>query len=151
VWDVTQSEREEAANTLLNCIDAVFKQLKLREPAAHPWIGNMLGTEHLRQLGTSVFIQITRWGSGPPAGVIPASAPAAQGTLPTPKTASDTSKAPAKRPRASAGPAHVIHQEGQWYVVCPACGEEKPWHLPKPPWKNAVCIDCYKAGVSHER
>jgi len=137
---MTESERDEAANTLLNCIAAVFKQLKSRDAAAHPWIGAMLATEHLRQLGTSVFIQLTRWGSGPPAAASHGSAPAAQKTLPTPKTASDTSKAPAKRPRASSAAA------GRGSFVCPACQETKTWKMDWGPFPNSVCIDCYKAG-----
>src|SRR3990170_3394868 len=63
---MTESERDEAANTLISCIAAVFKQLKSRDPAAYPWVGNMLGTEHIRQLGTSVFIQLNRRGDGSP-------------------------------------------------------------------------------------
>jgi len=134
---VTESERDDAANTLLNCIAAVFKQMKSRDAAAHPWIGAMLATEHLRQLGTSVFIQLNRRGDG---SSVPRSAPAAPQSTLAPKTASDTSKAPAKRPRASSAAA------GRSSFVCPACQETKTWKMDWGPFPNSVCIDCYKAG-----
>jgi len=108
---MTEAERDEAANTLISCIAAVFKQLKSRDPAAHPWVGNMLGTEHIRQLGTSVFIQLNRRGDPP----LPVLVPAAQ-------TALDTSKPVRKRPRAPVGPT----------IVCPGCGETKPWRMSWP-------------------
>jgi len=139
VWDVTQSEREEAANTLLNCIDAVFKQMKLRDPAAHPWIGVMkLDAESLRVLGTSVFIQLNRRGEG--VSHPPQDAPAAPQSRPDGKTASDTSKPVRTRPKAPAGPAKP------GLFVCPACGETKTWAMDWGPFPNSVCIDCYKAG-----
>jgi len=143
---VTESERDEAANTLLNCIAAVFKQAKSRDPAAHPWIGAMLATEHLRQLGTSVFIQLTRWGSGPPAAASHGSAPAApQARLDTPRT-QNTAKAPAKQPAKRAAPARSGPADG-YAFTCPACGEDKRWMMDWAPIPGkSVCVDCYKAG-----
>ena len=143
---MTESERDEAANTLINCVAAVFKQLKSRDPAAHPWVGNMLGTEHLRQMGTSVFIQITRRGIDPPAAASHGSAPAAQ-------TALDTAKATAKRPGARVAPAKRIPTAGEPFVldkgdsfICPQCDKAKVWRMDWPGNPKSVCIDCYKAG-----
>jgi len=144
---MTESERDEAANTLINSIAAVFKQLKSRDPAAHPWVGNMLATEHLRQMGTSVFIQITRRGIDPPAAASHGSAPAAQ-------TALDTAKATAKRPGARTAPAKRIPTAGEPFVldkgdsfICPECGKAKVWRMDWPGNPKSVCIDCYKAGL----
>ena len=126
---MTESDRDEAANTLISCIAAVFKQLKARDPAAYPWVGNMLGTEHIRQMGTSVFIHLNdRRGDGSPSNPSFV-APAAQ-------TALDTSKPVRKRPRALTGPT----------IECPGCGETKPWRMSWPAGPMSVCIDCYKAG-----
>ena len=143
---MTESERDEQANTLINCVAAVFKQLKSRDPAAHPWVGNMLATEHLRQMGTSVFIQITRRGIDPPAAASHGSAPAAQ-------TALDTAKATAKRPGARAAPAKRIPTAGEPFVldkgdsfICPQCDKAKVWRMDWPGNPKSVCIDCYKAG-----
>jgi len=149
---MTQSEREEAANTLLNCIDAVFKQMKTRDAAAHPWIGNMLGTEHLRQLGTSVYIQLNRRGEGvshPPQDAPAAHPELQQGVLlglAAAKTGQNTSKPVRTRPKASAGPAKASPEPGVTMFTCPACGLLKAWHMTRDRWPNAVCIDCYKAG-----
>jgi len=149
VVPMTQSERDEAAITLINCVAAVYKQLKMWNPEGNPWVGNMLGTEHLRQLGTSVFIQLNRRGTDPPARVIPASAPAAQGTL-GPREgdegASDTPKPVRTRPRASAGPRKSNPEPGVTMFTCPACGLLKTWHMTRERWPNAVCLDCYNAG-----
>jgi len=137
---MTESERDEAANTLLNCIAAVFKQAKSRDPAAHPWIGAMLATEHLRQLGTSVFIQLTRRDGFSPHPKESSNVPAAsQGRLDA-KTAKDTSKPTKRVPRASSAAA------GRGSFVCPACQETKTWAMDWGPFPNSVCVDCYKAG-----
>ena len=143
---MTAPDLDEAANTLLACIAAVFKQLKSRDPAAHPWVGAMLATEHLRQMGTSVFIQITRRGIDPPAAASHGSAPAAQ-------TALDTAKATAKRPGARTAPAKRIPTAGEPFVldkgdsfICPQCDKAKVWRMDWPGNPKSVCIDCYKAG-----
>ena len=144
---MTESERDEAANTLINSIASVFKQLKSRDPAAHPWIGAMMATEHLRDLGIEVYkticIQLNRRDGHTPPSAVPASLPA--------QTALDTAKAPAKRPRAPAAPAKASPVEGQPFVldkgdsfICPQCDKAKVWRMDWPGNPKSVCIDCYK-------
>ena len=153
---MTESERDEQANTLINCVAAVFKQLKSRDPAAHPWVGNMLATEHLRQMGTSVFIQITRRGIDPPAAVSShGSVPAAQRALTAQEkgqldeaTRNPRAKQP-RDPRAPMAPAKAKPFEinkGDAFV-CPECNKAKVWRMDWPATPSSVCIDCYKAGL----
>ena len=146
---MTESERDEAANTLINCVAAVFKQLKSRDPAAHPWVGNMLATEHLRQMGTTVFIQLNRRGMDPPAAASHGSAPAAQQGLGDDRTGDSSAKAPAKRPKASTAPTKASPLEinkGDAFI-CPQCDKAKVWRMDWPGNPSSVCIDCYKAGL----
>lgn len=59
---MTEHDRDLEAEDLIGCIRAAFRQLKSLDPVGNPWAGNMLGTENIRQLGTSIYIQLNRRG-----------------------------------------------------------------------------------------
>ena len=144
---MTESERDEAANTLINCVNAVVKQMVSRDPQTHIWVKAALNNvDVVVRMGTTVFIQLTRRGIDPPAAASHGSAPAAQ-------TALDTAKATAKRPGARTAPAKRIPTAGEPFVldkgdsfICPQCDKAKVWRMDWPGNPSSVCIDCYKAG-----
>lgn len=155
----SDSERIAVAQELAQCVSAAYRALKALAPDAHPWAGNMLGTEHLQKLGTTVFLTLNRWGIDPPRAPpsVGAQAPAA----PKAKEDGDAAREARKQSTASLGPARGDPVEGwtfgasrttkggrlQWYSgVCRTDGKPA-WTFYEPDEGTDgehQCLSCFK-------
>jgi hypothetical protein len=142
---MTEHDYDLAMEEWLRAARAVFRGLKNQDPQAHPWIGNMLGTEHLRTIATGLVIQVTRRGDW---------APPARDSAPAALTPATTTKAQREASTASGGPARgdpVDTTAERETFVCAKYKKVKYWEprgsaKGKAPWPGATCFECYKAG-----
>ena len=161
----SQQDRVNEAQELVQCIAEAFRALKALTPDGNPWAGNMLATEHIRQLGTSIYIQLTRrreWGSSPPpvATAAPGDAQDGQRDLEGGKAAREASTAthgpargdPVEPPAFGATRTDRKTHKPEWYAgLCVKCGKPAWVRFPVDPLGGQpegtfTCLTCWKAG-----